>query len=74
MGRMIGCSPITSNTINWEFAKGQLRKIKIPVNHRLWLITYWTEINSGEGTSCRQRTDRRSVMILIHYRNGITGQ
>lgn len=45
--------------------------VKLEANHRLWMITYWTEIHSGEGTRRRQRTDRRSVMILIHLRNGI---
>ena len=45
--------------------------MKLEANHRLWMITYWTEIHSGEGTRRRQRTDRRSVMILIHLRNGI---
>lgn len=23
--------------------------VKVEANHRLWMITYWTEIHSGEG-------------------------
>lgn len=40
--------------------------VKVEANHRLWMITCWTELHSGEGTRILQRTDRRSVMILIH--------
>lgn len=48
--------------------------MKLEANHRLWMITYWTEIHSGEGTRSRQRTDRRSVMILSPSKNGTTYQ
>jgi hypothetical protein len=48
--------------------------VKLEANHRLWMITYWTEIHSGEGTRIRQRTVRRSVMILSPSKNGTTYQ
>lgn len=27
--------------------------VKVEANHRLWMITYWTEIHSSEGTRNR---------------------